>query len=67
MKSQEGSKSWAFGLVGGQAVAVGHGLERLSGLIWFWEGVEQRGGGFRGELAQRGDGCPDARAGCKVK
>jgi hypothetical protein len=34
----------------------GDGLQRLSGLIWFWDGVEQLGGGFRGELAQGGGG-----------
>ncbi len=51
MKRQEVSKRWAFWLAGREAVAVGHGLRRLSGLIWFWDGVEQCGGGFRGELA----------------
>jgi len=58
MKREEESKSWAFGLVGGEAVLVGQGLRRLSGLIWFWDGVEQWGGGFRGELAQGGGGGP---------
>jgi hypothetical protein len=56
MKRQEVSKRWAFGLAGGEAVAVGQGLQRLSGLIWFWDGVEQCGGGFGGELAQGGGG-----------
>lgn len=64
MKSQEVSKSGAFGLAGEQAVAAGHGLPRLSGLIWFCDGVEWCGGGFRGEVVQRTAGRPDARAGC---